>query len=840
MSNFCSEDVVQAVRLLHGYPDAVVELRVLSDKGVYSGYFTDFEMLATAAECWNGRGNIYIILNKVHPDCAARRLNRLAWTKSGETTKDVEIIHRINIYIDCDPKRISGIASTDEEHAASFEVAFAIRQLLREYGLPETVFITSGNGHGLFLGIDVPADDGGLVKRFLEALAKKFNNTKVTIDTSVCNAARIARLPGTMNCKGEDLPNRPHRLAKIIESPETLVAATAEQLQAVIDAINIEKVAPKAESATDNATNGFHVGTWLDGLGVAYKVVEKSDGTQYNLESCPFKAAGHPPGGCAILQKKDGWIAASCKHDKCKAWHWRELRNKLDPSFDARADEEILSGSEAVDDPHRLARLVLEDFEHPDHHTILMFKGFYYLWQGGVWVEQKIEEIKRIITRRVKAEFDRYAEARAKRGAPCTTPQVTMWLVGNVLNALSSMVAVTTIDGLGWLSGEGWPMDEILVCKSSIVHIVGYLEGHADYTMDLTPRLFVTNKLEFDFDPSAPAPTRWLQLMDEIWADDTDSPKLLQEFLGYCLTPDVSLQKFLMLIGKSRGGKGTITRLLSELVGRPNFCAIRLSKMTARFGLENAVGKSLILVPDANMPRQDKASEIVELVKAITGCDPLDVDRKGRPIITAVLPAKIVVASNSMITLPDESAALYNRMLVLKFTKTWLGREDTGLDDKLCAELSGVLLWSIEGFKRLREQGRFTEPASGLLLKQRLKAFGSSVACFAEDRCVVDPRQKVERDTFYNAYRAYCEELQVQPCDKTHFGIQLSEAVPEVEESRPSNKEKKRPRFYAGIDLLVDTHNSELESEFDWYVPMDKAAAERYARDVATALCNAV
>ena len=88
--------------------------------------------------------------------------------------------------------------------------------------------------------------------------------------------------------------------------------------------------------------------------------------------------------------------------------------------------------------------------------------------------------------------------ARAKH-VRCKTPKVTTWLVGNVLNALSSMVEVTAINGPGWLSGDGWPIDEILVCKSSIVHLVGYLEGQADYILPLTPRLFVTNKLEFDF-----------------------------------------------------------------------------------------------------------------------------------------------------------------------------------------------------------------------------------------------------------------------------------------------------------------------------------------------------
>jgi putative DNA primase/helicase len=839
MSAFCSSDVIRAVQLLHGYPDPVVELRVLSGKGVYSGYYNNFEMFATAAECWNGRGAIYLTLNKVHPDCAARRLNRVAWTKSGETTKDKEIIQRINVYIDCDPKRISGIASTDEEHAASLEVALAIREQLRDKGLPDTALISSGNGHGLFLGVDLPAEDGGLTKRFLEALDKKFSNKKVSVDTTVSNAARIARLPGTLNIKGESVPRRPHRLAKIIEAPTTLIAATAEQLQAVIDSINVEKAPLQPDATAEDVTDGFHVGKWLDGLGVAYKVVEKADGTQYSLAECPFKGAGHPPGGCAILQKKNGLIVASCMHAKCEGKNWFKIRQKLDPSFDARVDEAVLPGSEAVDDPHRLARLVLEEFAHPDHHTIVMLKGFYYIWKDGVWKEQKTDEVKRVITRRVKAEFDRYVDARAKHGSPCRTPQVTTWVVGNVLNALSSMVAVTAVNGPGWLTGEGWPVTEILVCKSSIIHLSSYLEGRQDYAMDLTPRLFVTNKLEFDFDPSAPTPKRWLQLMDEIWEDDPDSPKLLQEFFGYCLTPDVSLQKFLMLIGKSRGGKGVITRLLSSLIGKPNVCAIRLSKMTSRFGLEDAVGKSLILVPDANMPREEKTPEIVELVKAITGCDPVDVDRKGRPVITSVLPAKIVVASNNMIALSDESAAFYNRMLTLKFTKTFLGREDLDLDNKLNAELSGILLWAIEGFRRLRHQRYFTEPASGKMLKQRLKNVGSSVACFVEDRCVVDPLQEVDRTKLYNAYKNYCEELQVQPIDKPHFGIQLAEAVPSVEGSRPGGKLEKRPRYYSGIGLLEEHSEDELNDIEALPSPLEEEAVKQYVNEVLS-LSNAV
>src|SRR5262249_16614748 len=157
------------------------------------------------------------------------------------------------------------------------------------------------------------------------------------------------------------------------------------------------------------------------------------------------------------------------------------------------------------------------------------------------------------------------------------------------------------------------------------------------YTLPHTPRLFVQNKLEFDFEPTAATPTRWLQLLNEIWSEDHDSQKLLQEYFGYCLTPDASLQKFLALIVPSRTAKGTITGVLSALICKPNCCSIRLAKLASRFGLENAVDKSLILVPDAVMPRPERAAEVVELLKAMTGGDAIDVDRKGKPIITAKL-----------------------------------------------------------------------------------------------------------------------------------------------------------------------------------------------------------
>lgn len=799
MAKFNEGDVLMAVGMLWRERSSPIELRVLTPKGTCSGYFDDPVKLVEAARYWNVRGNIYVTLNEVHPDCAARRLNKVEWTKSGDTTKDAEIIRRTNVYIDLDPVRISGIASTDEEHDAAKAVALEVQRFLSEHGLPEAVLISSGNGYGLFLAIDLPAADGQLVKRFLAALASKFDTDKVKVDKSVFNTSRIARLPGTMNCKGENLPHRPHRLAAIVSAPEILVAATEKQLQAIIDVI--EGKPAQTTNQQTKVAHSFDVAKWLTERSVSFQIVEKNDGTQFKLDHCPFKKEDHPAGGCAIFQRNDGTISASCFHSKCK-WGWKELRTKLDPSFDVRAEQQVVSGTESIKDPHRLARLILDDYSHADHATILRYQRSFYVWRDGIWKELDQIEIRAIITKRIKEEFDRYAAVMALSGAQCQTPQVTTKLVADVLNALSSLIRVELTDSSCWLDGIGWPSNEILVCKSEIIHLPSYLNGGAVYAISHTPRLFVQNKLEFDFEPNAAAPTRWLQLLDEIWPDDPDSQKLLQEYFGYCLTPDASLQKFLALIGASRGGKGTITNVLSTLIGKPNCCSIRLAKLASRFGLENAVDKSLILVPDAIMPRPERAAEVVELLKAMTGGDAIDVDRKGKPIITAKLPGKVVVTSNNMIGLPDESAALYKRMLVLRFTNSFYGREDIKLEEKLRSELPGVLLWAINGYNRLSKAGRFTVAKSGEKLKQRLAFAGSPVASFVTERCVIDAGQSIEHDETYTGYRAFCEEFVLDVCEQSEFGKKLVEAVPSVDPDyrpKPKSPGGRRPRYYKGI-----------------------------------------
>ncbi|MGE5446512.1 MAG: hypothetical protein ACM3SR_18260 [Ignavibacteriales bacterium] len=155
----------------------------------------------------------------MNPQLLARANNRVE-RYAKWTTSDADILQRRWLGIDVDPIRPAGISSTDEEHELALFRTRKIRDFLRvQLGWSVLILGDSGNGGHLLSRIDLPNDNESrdLIKRCLESLDFMFSDEKVTVDTSVFNAARIWKLYGTMSCKGDNVPERPHRLARILE-----------------------------------------------------------------------------------------------------------------------------------------------------------------------------------------------------------------------------------------------------------------------------------------------------------------------------------------------------------------------------------------------------------------------------------------------------------------------------------------------------------------------------------------------------------------------------------------------------------------------------------------------
>ena len=227
-------EIRRALHLLCA-PGDLHELRALHTRqGTQSGYFNDLGAFADAAAKITS-GNVYLTLNPCIPDLLARACNQVK-SYARDTTKDEHITRRRWLLIDADPNRATGISANDTEKAAAEAVALAVRAWLTASGFPPPVFADSGNGFHLLYRLDLENTDDtdDLVECFLKTLAAEFTPTAaVTLDTSVHNASRICKLYGTVARKGDSIPDRPHRLSRLLEIPDPITVVPRDLLEKV-------------------------------------------------------------------------------------------------------------------------------------------------------------------------------------------------------------------------------------------------------------------------------------------------------------------------------------------------------------------------------------------------------------------------------------------------------------------------------------------------------------------------------------------------------------------------------------------------------------------------------
>lgn len=201
----------------------VTELRALKVgkyQLTFSGNYDDLSLMTRDALriTPQAKGGVFLTANPILPDLLARRKNRIDRADTGELTQDSEVIRRQLLFVDFDPVRPRGLSSNDVEHRAAYQRSIEVRDELHRKGVPDPALLDSGNGFHLWYAIDLPNDDESteLVKQFLRSLSAKFSDEAVKIDTSVFNAGRICKFPGTIAQKGDPTPERPHRRARFI------------------------------------------------------------------------------------------------------------------------------------------------------------------------------------------------------------------------------------------------------------------------------------------------------------------------------------------------------------------------------------------------------------------------------------------------------------------------------------------------------------------------------------------------------------------------------------------------------------------------------------------------
>lgn len=453
----------------------------------------------------------------------------------------------------------------------------------------------------------------------------------------------------------------------------------------------------------------------------------------------------------------------------------------------------ILSGAAPLQSAREMIR---RRYERGGNRILQHQGGDFLIWDGSRYVAVAPEEMR--------AEVWRFLDAASAESDDAVVPfNPNKNKVANVVEALAAAAQVPPgLTAPAWLDGRKEPAPrEIITCRNGLLHMP---------TRTLTantPAFFGRTALDFDYVPSAPKPSAWLEFLHQIWPDDPEAISTLQEMVGLFLTDETRHQKAFLIVGPKRSGKGTIARVLTQLVGQANVCGPTLSSLAQNFGLAPLIGKRLAVISDARLSGKVDQHVIIERLLAITGEDSLTVDRKFREAWTGRLETRFLILTNELPRLNDASGAMASRFITLVLRHSFFGREDHGLTDRLLQELPGVLLWALQGWDRLRSRGHFVPPASSRAAQQELEDLGSPIGAFLRDACEVSPSAAEACDQTYQRWCDWCaQQGRDHPGTVQTFGRDLRAAVPGLTVIQPRDRLTGRQvRFYQGIGLRRDT-----------------------------------
>lgn len=311
-------------------PEDVIEVRCITSRSNYSGYFKNVDNIIKELPRYSN-GNVYFVLNKISDGCYSREQHETFVEKAKNTTSDGDISLREWLLIDVDPKRPSGVSSTNEEKNNAKLVINNVFSFLRDIGFAEPIVCDSGNGFHLLYKIALENTEANklLMQTVLQVLDLYFSNGKCDIDKTVFNASRITKLYGTDSKKGNNTDDRPHRQSSILKVPKAIKETPYQLL------LKVAGMMPAPEEKTYQNNYGkdrFDLKSFIRENNIKVKSeLNFQGGTKYILDHCLFDHS-HKSKDAALFELQNGAVAYKCLHNSCSGYKWQDVRKMFEPN----------------------------------------------------------------------------------------------------------------------------------------------------------------------------------------------------------------------------------------------------------------------------------------------------------------------------------------------------------------------------------------------------------------------------------------------------------------------------------------------------------------------------
>lgn len=447
-------------------------------------------------------------------------------------------------------------------------------------------------------------------------------------------------------------------------------------------------------------------------------------------------------------------------------------------------------------DPHRLSAAFVRATatDSLGRTTLCFWKGDCWRWKGTAYVRVNDKELEADVLQFIRKDLDDRQAMDHYGNALKASPH----LMKSTITALHSDNLIRGNPdqpvGLGALKD----VKGLISTQSGLLNIKQLVDHDTVSILPHTPEWFSTTSLPYAFDQAAKCP-KWRNFLEWMFDGDSERISLVQEWMGYCLTPGNSLQKFLVLTGSGANGKSVLLQVLISILGQDNVSAISPAAFRDKFGLIALIGKLANVCADVDIDHIDEGR-----LKALVGGDLITADRKFRDAVEFKCSAKIIFATNNLPRFKDTTEGIWRRLCILPCLASIPASEQNfRLTDDLLEEAAGIFNFAVEGARRLHQINGFTSSTVSEAAKEALRQKGDPVRAFLRDRCVQEFGTSVTVDQLQAAASQWAADHSVSFTDemlgkgvKALWGIERQKRLVTVDRDRPWE--------YRGIRLGTD------------------------------------
>jgi P4 family phage/plasmid primase-like protien len=335
---------------------------------------------------------------------------------------------------------------------------------------------------------------------------------------------------------------------------------------------------------------------------------------------------------------------------------------------------------------------------------------------------------------------------------------------------LESMVALAHSDRRVAVPSEDLDRDPYLLnVKNGTIDLrTGELREHRQ-----SDRLTKISPVAYDQDAGTP---QWDEFLAEILPDE-QLRVWLKRWFGWCLTGVVTEEMLPIFYGTGQNGKSTFVNVLLAVICEYGQQAPKDLLMVKRHEhpTELAGLYGMRLVASVEIEEGMRLNE--SLVKQLTGRERVRARYMRQDFFEFDPTHKLLIVANHKPTIIGTDTGMWRRLKVVPFEVSIPeSKQDKQLEQKLRAELPGILRWGIEGCLEWQRDG-LPAPPKIKDASEEYRSEQDAVGQFLEECCIIvdDDAIYTTMASLFDVYSEWCKRSRETALKKRAFGDRLAE-----------------------------------------------------------------